>query len=44
MGNFMAGMWRQIQNEELHILYSSLNTIRVIVRKTMGWIGHVART
>jgi hypothetical protein len=34
--------WRKLHNEELHDLYSSPNTVRVIKwRRTRG--GHVAR-
>jgi hypothetical protein len=29
-------------NEELHILYSSLNIIRQIKSRRMRWVGHVA--
>jgi hypothetical protein len=34
--------WRKLQNEELHILYSSPN-IRQIKSRRMSWMGHVAR-
>jgi hypothetical protein len=33
---------RELHNDELHSLYSSLNIVRVIKRKRMRWVGHVA--
>jgi hypothetical protein len=38
----VAGGWRRLHNEELNNLYASLNIIRVIKSKRMGWTGHVA--
>jgi hypothetical protein len=38
----VAGKWI-LHNEELHNLYPSLNTIRVIKSRTMRWVKHVAR-
>jgi hypothetical protein len=35
--------WRKFHNEELHILYSSLNFNRQIKSRRMWWAGHVAR-
>ena len=35
------GEWRRLHNEELHSLYRSLNTVRVIISRR--WAGHVAR-
>jgi len=35
--------WRRLHNEELHILYTSLNIIRVIKSRRTRWAGHVAR-
>jgi hypothetical protein len=32
-----------LQNEELHIFYSSPNIIRQIKSRRMRWSGHVAR-
>jgi hypothetical protein len=32
-----------LHNDELHSLYSSLNIVRVIKSRRMGWVGHVAR-
>ena len=38
------GEWRELHNEELHILYRSHNIVRVIKsRRLCGWTGHVAR-
>jgi hypothetical protein len=37
------GSWRKLHNDELHILYSSLNIVRVIKSRRMRWAGHVAR-
>jgi hypothetical protein len=37
------GSWRKLHNDELHSLYSSPNTVRVIKSKRMRWVGHVAR-
>jgi hypothetical protein len=37
------GSWRKLHNDELHILYSSLNIDRVIKSRRMRWAGHVAR-
>jgi hypothetical protein len=34
---------RRLHNEELHILYTSLNVIRVTKPRRMRWVGHVAR-
>jgi hypothetical protein len=35
-------LWRKLHNDELHSLYSSLNTVRVIKSRRMRWAGHVA--
>jgi hypothetical protein len=32
-----------LHNDELHRLYSSPNTVRVLTSKRMKWTGHVAR-
>jgi hypothetical protein len=37
------GSWRKLHNDELHSLYSSPNTVRVIKSRRMRWAGHVAR-
>jgi hypothetical protein len=39
----MTGGWRKLHNEELHILYSSTNIIRIIKSRRMSWAGLVAR-
>jgi hypothetical protein len=36
------GDWRRLHNEELNVLYSSPNIIRVIESRRMRWAGHVA--
>jgi hypothetical protein len=41
--NEVRGEWRKFHYEELHILYSSPNTIRQIKPRRMRWMGHVAR-
>jgi hypothetical protein len=40
----VTGQWRKLHNKELHNLYSSPNTIRMIKSRRMSWPGHVART
>ena len=37
------GELRRLQNEELHILYRSLNIVRMIKSRRSKWGGHVAR-
>jgi hypothetical protein len=37
------GSWRKLHNDELHVLYSSPNIVRVIKSRRMRWAGHVAR-
>jgi hypothetical protein len=37
------GSWRKLHNDELHSLYSSPNTVRVIKSRRIRWAGHVAR-
>ena len=41
--NEVTGEWRKLLNEELTLLYSSLNIIRVIKSRRLRWAGHVAR-
>jgi hypothetical protein len=38
----MTGGWRKLYNEELHNFYLSLNFIRVLKSRRMGWARHVA--
>ena len=35
--------WRRLPNEDLHRLYRSPNTLRVIKSRILRWAGHVAR-
>jgi hypothetical protein len=37
------GYWRKLHNDELHDLYSSPNTVRVIKSRRMRWAEHLAR-
>jgi hypothetical protein len=39
----VTGSWRELHNEELHCLYSSLSVIRMIKSMRMRWAGHVMR-
>jgi hypothetical protein len=39
----VPGGWRKLHNEELHNLFSSPSTIRMIKSWTMRRVGHVAR-
>jgi hypothetical protein len=39
----VTGDWKNPHNEELHNLYSSPNTIRMIKSRRIRWAGHVAR-
>jgi hypothetical protein len=38
----VEGDWRKLHSEELHNMYASPNTIRVIKFRRMRWAGHVA--
>jgi hypothetical protein len=40
----VTGERRELHSEELHILYSSPNTIRLLKSRRIRWAGHVART
>jgi hypothetical protein len=42
-GDEERGVWRKLHNEELHKLYSSPSTMRMIKSRRMGWAGKVAR-
>jgi hypothetical protein len=35
-------LWRKLNDDELHSLYSSLNMVRVFKSRRMRWVGHVA--
>ena len=37
------GKWRKLHNKELHSLYRSPDTVRVIKYRRLRWAGHVAR-
>jgi hypothetical protein len=37
----VTGCWRKLHNEELHNLYSSPSTIRMIKSRRMRWAGNV---
>jgi hypothetical protein len=39
----VTGEWRKLHNEELHDLYSSPSTIRIIKARRKRWEGYVAR-
>jgi hypothetical protein len=39
----VTGEWTKLHNEELHDLYCSPTTLRVIKSIRMRWAGHVAR-
>jgi hypothetical protein len=39
----VTGEWRKLHNGELHNLYSSSSTIRIMKSRRMRWAGHVAR-
>ena len=37
------GECRRLQNEELHSLYRSPNTVKEIKSRRVGWAGHIAK-
>jgi hypothetical protein len=38
----VRGGWRKLHNKELHDLYSSSSTMRIIKSRRMTWVGHGA--
>jgi hypothetical protein len=42
-GDEVTGGLRKLHNEELHNVYSSPSTIRMVKLRKMRWAGHVAR-
>jgi hypothetical protein len=42
-GKEVAGGWRTLHNAELHNLYASPDTIRMVISMRMRWAGHVTR-
>jgi hypothetical protein len=41
-GNGVMREWGKLHNEELRDLYSSQSLIRIIISRSMRWVGHVA--
>jgi hypothetical protein len=41
MWDEVVGQWWKLHSEELHIFYSSPNTIRQIKSRRTRWVGHV---
>jgi len=39
----VTGEWRKLHNDELRVLYSLPNIVRVVKSRRMRWAGHVAR-
>jgi hypothetical protein len=39
----VTGEWKNLHNEEFHILYSSPNIIRQTKSRRMRWAGHMER-
>jgi len=39
----VKGEWRRWHNEELNVLYSSPNIVRVIKSRRIRWAGHMVR-
>ena len=39
----VTGEWRKLHNEDLRVLYSLPNIVRVVKSRRMRWAGHVAR-
>jgi hypothetical protein len=40
-GEEVTGGWGKLRNEELHNLQSSANIIRIIMPRSIRWIGHI---
>jgi hypothetical protein len=38
-----TGEWRKLHNEELNVLYSLPNSVRVVKSRRVRWTGNVAR-
>jgi hypothetical protein len=43
MRDEVTGEWRKLHSGELHNLYLSLDIVRQMKSRRMGWAGHVAR-
>jgi len=43
MRDEVTGDWMRLHNEDLNVLYSSPNMVRMIKSRRMRWAGHVAR-
>jgi hypothetical protein len=43
MRDGVIGEWRKLHNEDLNVLYSSHNIVRVITSRIMRWAEHAAR-
>jgi hypothetical protein len=41
--NEATGSWRKLSSEDLHNLYTSPSTIRMIKSRRMTWVRHVIR-
>ena len=37
------GEWRRLHNKEIHSLFRSLNIVRMIKSRRLGWACHLAR-
>jgi hypothetical protein len=42
MRDEVKGEWTKLHNEELNVLYSPPNNLRVLTSRRMRWVGHVA--
>jgi hypothetical protein len=43
MGDEVTEEWKELDSKELHDLYASRHTVRVVTSSVKGWAGHVAR-